>query len=373
MSNKIEPTKIVILSDSHLGNGAEYSWLHGEHPQYLTDMLNMIAHDSSVKELLILGDFLDLWVYPLDYIPWNSEQIIQHWNESIIKALEECVKNLPNVYYQNGNHDMSVTPAQITQISSGDKCVQWISIDDYNQKYENLLHCEHGNMIDMFNAPVPVGDPEILNNQPLGYYMSRIIASKTTESAFSVWGAMGKIIAASCEEYTPDNGIEIGTVMVRALITLLVEEANSGGANLNDDSVFMFADSSQNVTITDVKNSYKNILNLWYKEDDPDWLPNCALAMFTSDRTGLNWYAENIVQEGEAKLVIMGHVHQGEWYSEGLAGQYINDGCWSNETPDPAPRYTEVEISDTGEINMALMGWDSVEKRGCLIRSGTLP
>jgi len=375
MDNK----KIVILSDSHVGNGADCSWFYetstNNYPQYLTDMLNYLAQDNSIQELLILGDFFDLWVYPLDYIPWTPEQIISHWDNTIMDALRACVKNIPNVYYQNGNHDMTVSAAQVEAIAVGDKTVQWISIADYNQKYKGLLHCEHGNAIDMFNAPVPAGgnSSECLNQKPLGYYMARILASMTKESEFSAWDLMCDEITKSCKAYTPNNGLQLGKQMVSIIIDLLLKEANSGGADLNDNSVFKFANNENNVSIADVKNSYQNILNLWYKEDDPDWLSNCALVMFKPNRTGLNWYAQQLVQQNDAKLVVMGHVHHNEWYSEGLTGQYINDGCWCNATPDPAPRYAEVIIAPSGQLNMSLFGWDKNSNVGKLIRSGIIP
>lgn len=374
-----ENKKIVILSDSHVGNGKDYSWFYqtseNNYPQYLTDMLNLLSKDSSIDELLILGDFFDLWVYPMDYVPWTPEQIISHWNDTIMDALRACVANIPNVYYQVGNHDMSVTATQVEQIKAGDKTVQWISIDDYNQQYKGVLHCEHGNAVDMFNAPVPSDSTptEALNDKPLGYYMARMIASKTKASEFSAWDLMCDEITNSCNAYTPENGLEIGNQMVKTLMELLMTECNSGGANIDDDSVFVFADDSQNVSIADVKNSYQNILNLWHKESDPDWLLNCALAMFKPHRTGLNWWAQRLVDNGDAKLVIMGHVHHNEWYSEGLTGQYINDGCWCNATPDPAPRYAEVIISSSGQLNMSLMGWNKETENGQLIRSGILP
>jgi UDP-2,3-diacylglucosamine pyrophosphatase LpxH len=61
-------------------------------------MLNNFANDASVEELVLLGDLFDLWLYPLNVVPWTISQIIKA-NPLITEALQRCVHNIPNVYY----------------------------------------------------------------------------------------------------------------------------------------------------------------------------------------------------------------------------------------------------------------------------------
>ena len=370
-------SKIIILSDVHMSNDAYYSWFkrtsENNYVQCITDMLEMVAADQEVTELLLLGDFFDLWLYPADMVPWTAQEVMTHWDSTVFNALRKCVAKLPKVFYQNGNHDMTVTAEEVGTIEAGGKQVQWISVEEYSKKYEPLLHAEHGNAIDMFNAPDH--SPGAVNSKPLGYYMARILASKPDKSGgVSAWGQMTEVIEKACASYTPESGLEDGSKMVSKLIDLLVEEVQSVGGKMNDQTVFRFADSGQDVTIGTVKKGYQDILNRWYRKDDKEWLPNCAMAMFKPQRAGLNWYAERLIDSSKAKVVVMGHVHHDEWedYSEKSAsGTYVNDGCWCAATPDHTPYYVEIEIQPEEEIAVSLMKWDSATQKGILVKSSS--
>ncbi len=365
-------SKIVFVSDVHMGNGEYYTWFpeteirSNNYPDNIAGMLEQLAADEEVKELVLLGDFFDLWMYPTHMAPWTFEQIVDKWNDKVIEPLRKCVANLPNVYYLNGNHDMSVTADQVTTIQAGGKCVQWISYEDYCAKYAGIIHAEHGNAIDMFNAPDKTTDS--LNGKPLGYYMARIIADKPEPTSpkykrgKSVWNDMTNVIEKSCQDYTPDNGTQLGAKMVEQLVDLLMDQTNSYGGSVNDDTEFVFDDSLENATIGTLKKHYHNILNQWAAKA-PGTLSDYALAMFKPGRTGLNWYAKYLVETGKAKVVIFGHVHQAEWdkyEATGNSGTYINDGCWCDATPDPQPRYAIVEIQPGEEVDMRLMGWGHI-------------
>ena len=69
--------KTIVISDLHISNGAEYSWFVPPYPDSLTRLLNQIAKDPEVGELILLGDVFDLWLYPIDVVPWTVDRIIQ--------------------------------------------------------------------------------------------------------------------------------------------------------------------------------------------------------------------------------------------------------------------------------------------------------
>jgi UDP-2,3-diacylglucosamine pyrophosphatase LpxH len=137
------PPKTIVISDIHMSNGAGYSWFLPPYPAELTAMLNRTGNDSSVEELVLLGDVFDLWLYPLDATPWTVSQILAA-NRPVTKALRQCVRKIPNVYYMNGNHDMKVVPSDLQPLSSGGKNIQMVTPDWYNAKYQNQRHLEHG-------------------------------------------------------------------------------------------------------------------------------------------------------------------------------------------------------------------------------------
>ena len=113
------PTKTVIISDVHLSNGpTDYSWFKND--STLKGFLQNTAKRTDVKELVLLGDIFDLWLYPVNVKPWTAQQIIQQWDngtDSVVSALRECADKLPDVFYINGNHDMGVTKTDLTLIS----------------------------------------------------------------------------------------------------------------------------------------------------------------------------------------------------------------------------------------------------------------
>ncbi len=157
--------KTTVISDVHMSNGKPYTWFHGPNSENLTNMLNFIANDSSVGELVLLGDLFDLWLYPVDEIPWTVEQIIEA-NPTVTKALQQCVEKIPNVYYMNGNHDMAVAPDDLKLLNSGHNNIQCIITEDYRKQHRSR-HLEHGHLVDMFNSPDNSGDT--IGGYPMGY------------------------------------------------------------------------------------------------------------------------------------------------------------------------------------------------------------
>ncbi|MEQ9094357.1 MAG: hypothetical protein RLN63_09635, partial [Miltoncostaeaceae bacterium] len=56
----------VVLSDVHIGNGAPTAWYQpAVHDPYLVRALDWaIEIKDSIRELILLGDLVDLWTYP---------------------------------------------------------------------------------------------------------------------------------------------------------------------------------------------------------------------------------------------------------------------------------------------------------------------
>lgn len=178
-------TKNIIISDVHLSDGATpYSWFKDD--SALKGFLSKPAKRADVKELVLLGDFFDLWLYPVNVKPWTVQQVIQQWSsgaDSVIGVLKECADKLPNVFYIKGNHDMSVTAADLTPVIPK---IKYITCDQYNTDHANELHVEHGHLIDMFNAPDISGDA--IKGLPFGYFITRLMA--TAQNHDTVWDHM---------------------------------------------------------------------------------------------------------------------------------------------------------------------------------------
>ena len=326
----------IVLSDMHISNGEKYTWFLPPYPAQLTQMLNQIAGDSSVAEVVLLGDLFDLWLYPLDVVPWTVAQIAEA-DPEVTSALRKVVANVPAVYFMNGNHDMELTSGDLQILDSGGKSIQLITAEAYNAKYENLRHLEHGHAVDMFNAPDPSGDT--IAGYPLGYFITRLVATAANQSL--VWQLLQKLLQAMGATYlalsaTAPAVPASGSFLVIAIIDLLKTLAE-----VNDATSIRFQESEldNKVTVGDIREQYGSLFITWLlrygrRIMDP------MLVGFLAD--GLDWYARQIQSSSPCpNVIVMGHTHHAE-----SATSYDNDGCWCIPSAlghgDATPYYVQI-------------------------------
>ena len=343
-----ESQKTIIISDIHISNGANYSWFRPPCPDYICEVLNRIANDSGVGELVLLGDVFDLWVYPLDVVPLTVSQIIQA-NPSVTKAFQKCVQNILNVYYLPGNHDMGVKTIDLQPFSSGGKDIQLISPEKYNRKYENTRHLEHGHAVDMFNAPDNSSDT--IGGYPLGFFISRMAATASDQSV--VWQDLTKLLqqmGATHRAMGPAmiDVISWGPFLVDAIITYLEKRA---GVQNNTTIRFSEPELDNKYTVASIKSHYTTLCSTWYSRctDLEEFIDKMLAGYLPS---GLDWYAKKLLSgAAPPKVVVLGHTHHAE-----LVDGYYNDGCWcipgSLGHGDSTPHYVEIV-----EDNATLISW----------------
>lgn len=329
--------KTIVLSDIHISNGAGYSWFRPPYPEYLTAMLNSTANDRSITELVLLGDVFDLWLYPINIVPSTIAQILNA-NPGITEALQQCVQNIPNVYYMTGNHDMKVKAGDLVQL--GD--IQLVTPEWYNKQHQNETHLEHGNAADMFNAPDNANDT--IGGYPLGFFITRLVATAKNQGA--VWDELKALI-----QYFGDIQMALGpeaigvssmgTSLVEAIITLLEKLAK-----VQDSTPIRFSEPAldkKKYTVGDIKKHYGSLCNTWFRKYYPhieEFVRAMLVGFFPN---GLDWYAKKLLSgNAPPKVVVMGHTH----HAESLNG-YYNDGCWcipgSLGHGDATPNYVVIE------------------------------
>lgn len=330
--------KTIVISDNHISNGANYSWFLPPYPEKLTAMLNSIANDPNVAELILLGDLFDLWVYPVDVVPWSVSQIAAA-NPALTTALRQCVKNIPNVYYMIGNHDMEVVANDLQPFSIDGRNIQLITPDWYNGKYKNVRHLEHGNAVDMFNAPDDA--PDTIGGYPLGFFITRLVATAADQTA--LWQGLANLVQSHGNTYKAMGpaAVEmpsIGSFFVEMIITFL-----QLGAKVQDDTPIRFREPNldHKYTVGDIKTHYGSLFLTWLKRyPDPVDFVDSMLTGLLPD--GLDWYARKLLSgEAAPKVVLMGHTHHAL-----VQGGYDNDGCWciagSLGHGDASPHYVEI-------------------------------
>jgi UDP-2,3-diacylglucosamine pyrophosphatase LpxH len=203
-------SKIVLLSDIHIGTSAPTVWYQKDiHEPYLVTVLNWIIQNaSSIQELILLGDVVDFWTYPPDEVPPTFDAIITA-NPKLFGSngkLSEVLTALDGrVTYVRGNHDMTITQEDLDKVQNQKGYKIQLSPEDVYYPLGNgnkKIACIHGHIYTMFNAPY-IPDNSASNPiapLPLGQLITRSVAfmrSKQLES--------GKTVAQLKDSGDPDN------------------------------------------------------------------------------------------------------------------------------------------------------------------------
>lgn len=334
--------KTVIVSDIHMSDGESYSWFNGQYSVDMEQMFYKIAEDGAVEELVLLGDAFDTWLYPLNIKPFNFEQIYSKWESTVIKALKQCVKNIDKVFFINGNHDMFVTQDDLKKISSRSKYVELITAADYNKN--KSFHLEHGNHVDMFNAPDNSGDT--IGNYPLGFFITRMVCG--VKDSDNIVSKIIELISNLSKNYlTSKTDISMGRFLVNSIITCL--ELYTG---ITDDTPIHFAEpelDKEGITVGSIRNKYWSLYDVWLKKY-PAHILNTMLAGLIP--RGLDWYASKLISEKSSQKVILGHTHLAvnEPIRDSAMGDYYNTGCWCSMGKNKKnPSYV---VIDNNEISL---------------------
>ncbi|WP_417911996.1 hypothetical protein [Candidatus Electronema sp. TJ] len=353
----MEQSKIVVISDAHLSDEESWSWFNRQSGERLKGFLKQTANDAKVRELVLLGDIFELWLFPIHVMPWSAAQIIQHWSsgpDSVIAALRECADRLPQVSYLCGNHDMGVTQADLDLISPK---IRWIKTDYYNAGHPGALHLEHGHLVDIFNAPDISGDP--IENLPFGYFVTRLVAS--AGGGNEVWRAVSQRIEAefgalfSFSHLSRRAGFGMsdllgfdfflehvvaaaGSSLIKGVVDVLLWYVKLVNPSVNESSQILLPGGSS-VTVGEVRQHYHRLLVRWFRLHGLEGLYRTAVAS-----TDLDWRAQQLLTQGKAKIVVTGHTHQGK-ILQLEQGRYANSGSWRDGvgatyleiTAQPAP------------------------------------
>jgi UDP-2,3-diacylglucosamine pyrophosphatase LpxH len=335
--------KTIVVSDIHMSNQSAYSWFSDKNKEKFINFLGTLSKDDQVNELIILGDFIDLWLYPLDIVPLTPQKIFDI-NPDVVQAIQACVENIPNVYYMNGNHDMELTEADLAPLSSGGKSVRMLTTEEYSKKYNDKRHLEHGHMVDMFNAPD--NSPDTLGGFSFGYYITRIVAQKETGAHTEIMGKLADLVQKLHTSHISLGsevtlGSSFGHFFISAIITAL--ELYTG---VNDKTQIRYSDpdlDKKNYTVGDLRDHYGSLFDTWFK----NWGDNLLNTMLTGLLPeGLNWYSNIVLSKPSPPAVlVMGHTHHA------IDTPYDNDGCWcdSGSLSDKTPHYVEI-TGDTAKV-----------------------
>jgi len=185
---ELQRTKIAVISDLHMneqrGFDKGYS-LFTQNAKLLVDFLEYVRTSDQIKELIILGDLMDMWVVPMAYDTYsdpitNTEEFFLGVSEASVNR--EVVAKLNLIANENkirfsyvpGNHDMLLTEDIFHMIFPQG---HWHGSKPGTGVYspESSVILEHGHNYDLYNAPDSVTTAGSL--LPPGYFITRIFAT----------------------------------------------------------------------------------------------------------------------------------------------------------------------------------------------------
>lgn len=179
-----ERNMIVIISDLHLGADLNYAECKNNLPS-LEKLLKQIKAAPDVKELVIAGDLLDEWFVPATTDTYQGKdqadfvRRIATANKGVFDAINSIIQagNIL-VTYVPGNHDLTITAANIESILPGINQArdEVLGLGTYSPVDYPAIAIEHGHRYNFFCAPDPISNQVIAPGTilPPGYFFTRI-------------------------------------------------------------------------------------------------------------------------------------------------------------------------------------------------------
>ncbi len=353
--------KRVFVSDVHMSTGwslsdpqRRYDWLDADEADNFAQFLANLNDDSSVQEVILLGDIMDDWVYPIDKQPPRYDEIVQATHiRAVLNNLKALAQNRnKHVVYVVGNHDITLMTDRFRQLR--DKFFRDISFQESYETPDGIF-AEHGHQYVMWNA----ADPS--NILPEGHYISRLAA--TVEARKNERCRQAQVIARlfTSEKFTMNTRVRIEDPMINLPLSYL---ANKLG--IDDSEPIVTADGAS-ITLGDVRAMYVDLSARW--EASHGTLD--VLRSAVREAIGLAGVADQIATERDKAVIIFGHTHTKEnrylGQPDAVTGEiedpyavYANCGSWCNHN-DPSPRpytYVVTEYDEgNGKHTVSLMYW----------------
>jgi UDP-2,3-diacylglucosamine pyrophosphatase LpxH len=305
--------KTIFLSDIHIGtNCITNLYQQKNNEANLKRVLSYIqAQGDQVRDVVVLGDWIDLWMYPSSVVPPSAQQIFEANPGVFTKQTDgDFVSVMDGVHgdlvYVNGNHDITVTEQDVNgwfaPLSQKGRKVRCVGPGGYDYSFY-LVHGEHGNLNSMVCRPYR---NEAL---PFGYYMTRagmqnIVVSQKDLPPLNV---------LAVQELISYNGL----TFAQAMMTF---QANQIGYSKIQDLVFTMPDGST-IAADAVATKFPNL--------------NINMMEFLRVDVGgsLNAAAYDRLTSSSYRVLVLGHTHIKELFSV-YNKLYANSGFMCAGVPD---------------------------------------
>ncbi len=357
--------KRVFVSDVHMSAGwslngqtGRYDWLDAGEANSFAQFLTSLNNDASVQEIVLLGDMMDDWVYPIDVQPADYSRIVAAPHISpVVNNLKTLSRN-KKVIYVPGNHDMTIMDDRVKTFR--ENTFSGVIFQDRYETADGIL-AEHGHQYTMYNAV----DRE--NQLPLGHYISRLAA--TVEARKKKRCRQSTVVATLFPpgRQAHSSQTALGDPFVNLPLSYLAGEL--GGV---DDASRIVTIEGIGITLGEVRYMYRHLSEDWAEKHG-------AMDVFGSvwrEAVGFWGLVQQLAVDKNKKVIILGHTHSREncylGTADAITGEikdpcaiYANCGSWCNhDDPNPRP-YTYVVTEydeDKDGHTVSLMYWGEDRK-----------
>lgn len=363
--------KTIYVSDIHLNVEEAYtytnqeqtcqiSWIGRKRVARFNDFLQWVATQKEVKNLVILGDLCDNWIWPTNKNPQSIADVIAApTNQPVMQTLKSIAEGgTISLFYVPGNHDMFASASDIAKIS--DKiiyCSKSTGGGEFIGKYR--LIAQHGHQYTMMNAvdPVTITNPPGAHHVPSGYAVGRCVGSAR---------AIGIAPGTGIDAFTPPEKAN-EDLTINAIKDIIETAAILGATWFGNPPVLMNRTDGYGAdpNIQTWADDYQGEYDAWPTgRVAPGYDPMLVSAsdaltndMVTSPKVNdllLGAYPQ-LITPGKARVVIFGHTHEAGLFSDRShvtttnpttpsANIYGNTGSWVDAVETP----TFIETRDTG-------------------------
>lgn len=354
--------QIVVISDIHCGADLTYAEFNANAGP-LTELLGKIRSSENVKELVIGGDLIDEWFVPATVNTFNggtqSDFVdrVATANLGVFNMIRGIITDgIIRVTYVPGNHDLTVTAADIERILPGIRQARdtgLLGLGTYSPDGYPQIAIEHGHRYNLFCAPDPFSNQDIAPGTilPPGYFFTRIAALHVIQQDT----VQGDTVAP----VTPNTSGGIGQELLYGYYQFWKGTLKQFPIRNSYDEKMIVTNIdhlSGNFAVNDLL-PYQPVpggtisVDL-YRDMDVNWHQRCVRNLVPMDIPTAFAYSNpssNVAIDTMAtmqyfmnplsnvRLVVFGHTHIARMNSQpnhaGLKSVYVNSGTWIDSNP----------------------------------------
>lgn len=342
-------SKIVFISDTHIADNSPTTWYQARHHQgYLSALIDhVIAEASAVAEVVILGDFVDFWVYPPDRRPPSFAQIAAA-NPAMLGPKGKFAQLLTalegRVTLVAGNHDMGISQADLDLLRDArGRSIRLVPDGAYLPAAANgRIVCGHGHESTIFNAPDPDTGYAPL---PAAHFICRAVA----------WMMSRQLQPGQTVAELPGQGAP-NSMDISALAASVDRSFVTAGFNYIQKTTGMPWDlpitlpDGRVTTLAQGKVMYATLWDRWTAKMGGGLmgqLETAKSAYADANGTYLPWFAQKLALETGADLTVFGHTHRPVAALKDGFTNYLNTGfnCMSiADLPTKRPTFVEADL-----------------------------